>query len=253
VKFTEKGTVSIQAELASQVGKEIKVRFLIHDDGIGINKDQADKLFQPFTQADGSIGRRFGGTGLGLSIARRLVELMGGTITLSSAPGLGSTFAFTINFSMAAPVSLLPASEQKTPYEIAEPIRGARVLLVEDNEVNQFVAQEFLIKAGLQVTTADNGSEGVERVRNAPFDIVLMDMQMPVMDGVQATRLIRTLPFGKDLPIIAMTAAVTPEDREACIQAGMNDHLTKPIIPTEVLEKLVEWIQAPSSENYPPK
>lgn len=253
VKFTEKGTVSIQAELASQVGKEIKVRFLIHDDGIGINKDQADKLFQPFTQADGSIGRRFGGTGLGLSIARRLVELMGGTITLSSAPGLGSTFAFTINFSMAAPVSLLPASEQKTPYEIAEPIRGARVLLVEDNEVNQFVAQEFLIKAGLQVTTADNGSEGVERVRNAPFDIVLMDMQMPVMDGVQATRLIRTLPFGKGLPIIAMTAAVTPEDREACIQAGMNDHLTKPIIPTEVLEKLVEWIQTPGSENYPPR
>jgi CheY-like chemotaxis protein len=168
---------------------------------------------------------------------------MGGTITLSSTPGKGSIFTFTVPFGLSSAAPAVPEQHQNTPYEIAKKIHGALILLVEDTEANRFVAQKFLAKAGLQVQIACNGSEAVELVQKTSFDAILMDMQMPVMDGVQATRLIRNLPNGRNIPIIAMTAAVQPEDREACLDAGMNDHLPKPIVPVEMLRKLVDWIR----------
>lgn len=244
VKFTEHGSVNVRAELADQDQQQVIIRILVSDTGIGINNDQSERLFQPFTQADGSIVRRFGGTGLGLSIARNLVELMGGTITISSSPNQGSTFAFTACFALAETAPAQPDQHRHTPYEIAKSIHGARILLVEDNEVNQFVAREFLNKAGMEVTCAAHGGEGVEWVKNSVFDAVLMDMQMPIMDGVQATLLIRQLPAGKELPIIAMTAAAMDVDRQNCLDAGMNDYISKPIVPLEMLEKLIKWISS---------
>jgi len=243
IKFTERGSVAISVQLAETTPNGVVVRFQISDTGIGITPQQAEDLYQPFTQADGSIVRRFGGTGLGLSIARSLVELMGGTITHSSILGKGSTFAFTVQFSLSNSEPAVPEQHQHTPYEIAEAIHGAHILLVEDTEANRFVAQKFLARAGLQVEIACNGSEAVELMQKKCFDAILMDMQMPIMDGVQATRLIRNLPNGRDIPIIAMTAAVQPEDREVCLCAGMNDHLPKPIVPVDMLKKLVFWIK----------
>ncbi len=244
VKFTEQGSVTIRAELAEKRPDAVLVRFQVSDTGIGIDSRQAEQLFQPFTQADGSIVRRFGGTGLGLSIARNLVELMGGTITLSSSPGKGSTFAFTVVLGLAEEKQVAAELKPLNPFEVAEPIRHACILLVEDNHLNQYVAKEFLTKAGLQVTIANNGKEGVELAQDTVFDAILMDMQMPVMDGIEATRLIRQLAVSRYVPIIAMTAAAMDEDREACLAAGMNDYLAKPIVPIEMLQKLVACIQA---------
>lgn len=249
VKFTEQGSITINAEIAEHRQEAIMIRFQVADTGIGIDPLQAEQLFQPFTQADGSIVRRFGGTGLGLSIAKSLVELMGGTITLSSKPGAGSTFAFTVLFKRTGPEQPLITQPRSTPFELAEPIRNAHILLVEDNHLNQYVALQFLTKAGLRVTVAGNGKEGVEQAEQSVFDAILMDMQMPVMDGIQSTRMIRQLPGVAQIPIIAMTAAAMDEDREACLAAGMNDYLAKPIVPIEMLEKLVFWIQAASKEK----
>jgi signal transduction histidine kinase/CheY-like chemotaxis protein len=243
IKFTEQGDIRLKAEVATRTEQKLVVRVQISDTGIGIEKEQSERLFQPFTQADESIVRRFGGTGLGLSIARRLVELMGGEITVSSTPGKGSTFAFTVCLGLGGTLPVEASQDQQTPYEIAQPIHGARILLVEDNRVNQYVAKEFLSKAGLQVACANDGKEGLELVTASGFDAVLMDMQMPVMDGLEATRQIRLLPAGHNLPIIAMTAAATESDRDLCLAAGMDDYITKPIVPVEMLEKLIKWIQ----------
>lgn len=243
IKFTEQGGIRLKAEVATRTLQKLVLRIQISDTGIGIEKEQSERLFQPFTQADESIVRRFGGTGLGLSIARRLVVLMGGEITVSSTPGKGSTFAFTVCLDLPGTVKAEMQQDQQTPYEIAQPIHGARILLVEDNRVNQYVAKEFLSKAGLEVSCANDGKEGLELVTASAFDAVLMDMQMPVMDGLEATRQIRLLPVGHNLPIIAMTAAATESDREQCLAAGMDDYITKPIVPVEMLEKLIKWIQ----------
>jgi signal transduction histidine kinase/ActR/RegA family two-component response regulator len=242
IKFTEQGAVTIRVEKAQIDEHTLVLRFQVCDTGIGIDQEQSELLFQPFTQADGSIVRRFGGTGLGLSIARNLIELMGGSITLSSALGRGSTFAFTICFGLATEEITAPKQDKITLSESAKSIHDALILLVEDNEVNQYVAKEFLAKAGLRVVCANNGDEGVQWVKNSCFDAVLMDVHMPVMDGVQATRLIRELPEGKRLPIIAMTAAAQDQDRQDCLNAGMNDYIAKPVVPIEMLEKLVKWI-----------
>jgi signal transduction histidine kinase/BarA-like signal transduction histidine kinase len=243
IKFTERGSVTIRVEVAEQHTDGVIVRFYISDTGIGIDSQQPEQLFLPFTQADGSIVRRFGGTGLGLSIARNLVELMGGTITLSSIPGKGSTFAFTAHLGLADGKQVTTELKPLNPFELSAPIRHARILLVEDNHLNQYVAKEFLTKAGLQVTIACNGKEGVKLVQDTVFDAILMDMHMPVMGGIEATRLIRQLSVTKHVPIIAMTAAAMDEDREACLAAGMNDYLAKPIVPIEMLEKLLTWIK----------
>lgn len=382
IKFTPRGEIVIHAELLSREDAHVVLRFQVRDTGIGLAPEQAERLFQAFAQADKTIGRRYGGTGLGLAICKRLVELMGGQIRVTSEPGQGSCFEFTARFGLprggverkdlqqvrgmrtlvldsqptgrlvlqqmlqawrfqvgtaafpddalhklrradpAAPYELLvvdwrtadaafvrearriveersqaplavvglmsmhtrgpvedelpdepgtgalkkpvtpsrlletimrlqhgdtPRPPAKAPprMDIAEalaPIRGARVLLAEDNLVNQQVASAFLAMGGLQVTLAATGIEAVDFVKKQRFDAVLMDMQMPEMDGVQAARVIRGLEHGGHLPIIAMTAAAMPEDVQECLAAGMNAHVAKPIDPAQMARTLLAWV-----------
>jgi len=383
IKFTAKGEIVIRAEVDARDDTHALLRFSVQDTGIGLTEQQASRLFQSFEQADASITRKYGGTGLGLAICKRLVQLMGGDISVTSAPGQGSTFRFTARFTRAqgiadrhdlhsirgmrtlvvddqptgrlllqqllqqwrfqvgtaaflddaveklrraavrAPYELLlldcksagaefiqearrittersgtqllaihmvaqpgreraedalrdvadacvvlkpmtpsrlfdaivdlqhgepsgrpPAARAGQKFDFAEvlqPIRGARVLLAEDNPVNQQVATAFLTMAGLRVTIANNGVEAVDWVKKEEFALVLMDMQMPDMDGVEAARVIRGMPQGARLPIIAMTAAAMDEDKQACLAAGMNAHVSKPIEPRELAEVLLTW------------
>ena len=393
IKFTPRGEIVISVETLARSAERVELRFAVRDSGIGLSTEQADRLFQMFSQADPSVARRYGGTGLGLAICKRLVELMGGHIAVASAPGQGSSFSFTACFGVAtqaveridlhrirgmrtlvldgqptarlilqrilqswsfqvstaafaddglyklrradpqAPYELLlldcktadldflhearritawqsvtplavvmmttqHASESVTEAvrgltdvavlikpvtpsrmfdtivrlqhgetagpmplqqgrkadfaEAMRPLRGARVLLVEDNLVNQQVAAAFLMMAGLDVTLAANGIEAVDWVKRAPFDVVLMDMQMPDMDGVQATRVIRLLPQAARLPIIAMTAAAMEEDKQACLAAGMNAHVAKPIDPAQLMQTLLAWVLPPSRSAAAP-
>ena len=387
IKFTERGEIHLKVEMLSHQEDKALLRFAVRDTGIGMDKSQVDHLFSAFNQADSSITRKYGGTGLGLSISKRLVEMMGGEISLSSALGEGSTFAFTACFLQGGAntklyhqhelkaMRTLIVDDQETslivlehylqswqfdvtgttsgeealklialadresrPYEIllvdwkmpnmdgleltrrvdnevrqgalkyaptvimvtahdkesllneagtsqpdsvlvkpvtpsalfnsllhiqqpdlvkhscvkerrvdlqalAAPIRGAHILLVEDNEINQEVAMEFLSKAGLITTVANHGREAVEWVQKETFDAILMDIQMPVMDGLMATRLIRGLPQGKDIPIIALSAAAMLQDKEASELAGMNDHVAKPLDPRQLIHSLLKWIK----------
>ncbi len=398
IKFTQKGEIHIRMELVESSGDDLLLKLNVRDTGIGISETTIERLFQPFSQADASITRKFGGSGLGLVISKQLVELLGGSIEVSSQLGQGSTFSFTIRCGKGqtynwnqdshhlkdtrvlvvddqetscvilrnileswqfqvttalsaeealhrihqaeqagAPFNLLlldwqmegmsgldlaqeleqkesqgklkhqptiimvtayskeqllkeasgtsarldailtkpvvPSSLLNTilhvyhykgndyrisqihidPYEAARPLRNSRVLLVEDNELNQQVAGEFLEKAGLRITIANHGGEAVQWVQRENFDAVLMDLQMPEMDGYEATRCIRKLPGCGNLPIIAMTAAAMQDDRKACLDAGMNDHVAKPINPRELIETLLRWIKlAEHSPILPP-
>jgi CheY-like chemotaxis protein/two-component sensor histidine kinase len=249
VKFTEAGGIIVKVRQEERLDTMVSICFSVTDTGIGISPDQAGQLFQPFSQADSSIARKFGGTGLGLSISRQLVELMGGTITLSSTKGKGSSFSFTIRFLMQDKTDRQqPAERPVSLYERARPMHGAEILLVEDNEVNRYAAQELLEKAGLAVTAVTHGGDALKALQKQRFHAVLMDMQMPEMDGIQATRLIRRLPNGANIPIIALTGAASESDRESCIAAGMNDHIGKPINALELLQKLLQWLKKPVAE-----
>jgi signal transduction histidine kinase/DNA-binding response OmpR family regulator/HPt (histidine-containing phosphotransfer) domain-containing protein len=395
IKFTEHGEIHLKVETLINDDDRIMLRFAVRDTGIGMDNTQAHRLFNAFSQADSSITRKYGGTGLGLTISKQLVEMMGGEIVLSSAPGAGSTFAFTACFAKGGTnlnpyhqygihgVRALIVDDQETslivlehyleiwqfdvtgttsgedaldlialadregrPYEIllldwrmpgmdgleltrlvqvearqgrlkhaptvimvtaydrealfnetgtthldnvlvkpvtpsalfesllqiqypqlavretrlsarnahlkelrvdllglAAPIRGAHILLVEDNDINQEVATEFLKKAGLLTTVANHGSEAVERIQKETFDAVLMDLQMPIMDGFMATELIRKLPQGKDIPIIALSAAAMIHDKQASERAGMNDHVSKPLDPVQLITILLKWVK----------
>jgi two-component system sensor histidine kinase/response regulator len=389
IKFTDRGEIHVSLAVAEQSEAGLTLRFAVRDTGIGLSPEESARLFQPFTQTDTSTTRRFGGTGLGLAISRQLAELMGGTLTVESRPGTGSTFAFTLRATASQPnqqppdllhlsgttvlvvddqatartilrqileswrfrvstaasgqealreirraeqagrpfqlvlldwqmdgmngVELVQALEQETArgelrrpstivmvtaysqdrllreierlkvsvdgilnkpvvasrlfeallrvygppsgapapvaadkvssYELARPIQGARILLVEDNNLNQLVATAFLKKAGLSPVVANHGGEAVEWVRRETFDAVLMDLQMPVMDGFEATRAIRALPEGRDLPIIAMTAAAMQHDRDAALAAGMDDHIAKPISPQALIGILLRRLR----------
>lgn len=244
VKFTERGQVTISVREQARQGDEIVLRFEVADTGIGITPEQGQRLFQSFQQGDASTTRRYGGSGLGLIISKRLAELMGGEIGMRSEPGVGSTFWFTARLKRddpAAPECTASAVQAlaTTPVQLA----GARALVVEDNAFNQQVAAEFLQALGLQVDVAENGAVGLERVRQGSYDIVLMDMLMPVMDGLDATRAIRKLPGRAHLPILALTANAMAEDRERCIAAGMDDHIAKPIDPEDLRATLLKWVK----------
>ena len=401
IKFTEHGEIHVRIQALEPTPDAVTLRVAVRDTGIGLSPAQAARLFQPFGQVDASVTRRFGGTGLGLTISRQLVELMGGRITVSSEPGRGSTFAFTVRLGLASgeatdthgsarlpalnlkralviddqPTSLAilrdllerwqfavagaqsgeeglrifhDARQRGEPFDLllldwkmpgmngidvarrideemrrsdndasrpptivmvtaygrdelikalgglpiagilAKPvtpsglfdtlmrlgqgtalpgetadnafaetrttlgrIRGARILLVEDNELNQQVAQEFLSKGGLTVALAGNGQEALDAMQHGEFDAVLMDLHMPVMDGLEAARRIRLLPTGRNVPIIAMTAAAMAQDRSASAAAGMNDHIAKPIDPRELADTLTRWIRTAQRTTTP--
>ena len=198
----------------------------MRDTGIGIPADKLPSLFQPFIQADMSVSRRYGGTGLGLAIARVLVQHVGGTIHVRSVVGKGSTFSFTLRFRRPA-ASPQGGRKHRAGQHARAPLDGLRVLLAEDNDINQIVATEILKMKGIAVDVASNGLEAVDMARSGAYDVILMDIQMPELDGIEATRRIRA--FLPDIPIIAMTAHTMKGDAEKSLEAGMQDHIAKPI------------------------
>ncbi|MBM6551736.1 response regulator [Marinomonas ostreistagni] len=238
VKFTHAGFVKLEARLIQVWRQKVHFELVVEDSGIGISVHQQHTLFDAFTQADDSTSRRYGGTGLGLSITRQLVDLMGGELELTSVLGEGSVFRLQL---------VLPTAQAREDYSVSkrfveqtEGLDRTRVLVVEDNDVNRLIVKSLLEKLGVLVDTADNGQEALTAIANQSYQLVFMDLQMPVMDGFAATQAIRSR-FGDDLPIVALTAHAMSGDYERSITAGMNDHITKPINPLELKEVLLRW------------
>ncbi len=242
VKFTHEGGISVAVEREEEGEQELILRFVVQDTGIGMSLEEVGQLFRPFQQADASITRRYGGTGLGLAISSRLIEMMGGEIRVDSAPDAGARFTFTARFGKStrkAPARIEVVSKDR----VKELLSGRRILLVEDNEINLQVARELLEQIGVEVRAAENGELAVERAARDRFDGILMDLHMPVMDGLTATREIRNGVAPPDLPIIAMTASAMAGDRDKCLAAGMNDHIAKPIRPENLYKTLIRWLR----------
>ncbi|MFM8333843.1 MAG: ATP-binding protein [Candidatus Methylumidiphilus sp.] len=244
IKFSERGQISVRARLLEDDGVNVLLRLEVEDQGIGISPAQQQRLFQAFTQADDSTTRKYGGTGLGLVIAKRLADMMGGEVGLNSAPGVGSVFWMTARLRRLAEPAAPPAAAAQSPEQVlTQHYRGLRVLVAEDDPVNQEVACELLADIGLAVDVAADGAEAVARVAAGGYALVLMDLQMPVMDGFDATRAIRQLPKGKGmLPIVAMTANAFDENRQECLDAGLDDHVGKPVDPETLYATLLRWL-----------
>lgn len=242
VKFTELGHVRLHASLIQLDSLSAKLKFSIQDTGIGIEKNKLPFLFDKFTQADVSMTRRFGGTGLGLAISKQLVELMGGSIEVQSELGKGTTFSFVLQLNHAELDPLIAS----IPMDMDMfKLDGIHVLLVEDNATNRLVARRILQRMHMKVDVAKNGLLAIEAVNNYDYDVVLMDIQMPKMDGLSATKAIRSRPIearNKNIPIIAMTAHALQRDREACFAVGMNDYLSKPIASAKLAKVLRRWV-----------
>jgi PAS domain S-box-containing protein len=242
VKFTSEGGVKVTVERLPDEEREDRVvlQFCVADTGIGMTPEQQSKLFQSFSQADSSTTRRFGGTGLGLSISKQLIGLMDGRIWLESEAGKGSRFYFVLPF---APVWQRNGNGQTDNGEVDfSNLHGKQVLLVEDNYMNQELAKILLCRMDIKVTVACNGEEALKKLEKEPFDCVLMDIQMPIMDGCTACAAIRKMPQHKNMPIIALTANVMAEDREKSLAAGMNEHIGKPFNPKEMYSALSRCI-----------
>ncbi|MBS0367691.1 MAG: response regulator [Proteobacteria bacterium] len=246
IKFTEEGTVTISVRSVEETADHVHLRFSVIDTGIGIAPQDHERLFNAFEQADGSMTRKYGGTGLGLAISRRLTLLMGGQLGVDSQQGKGSTFWLVL------PLDRLTGSDDATvtPAHDAEAqIRakhaGTRVLLVEDEPVTREVAREMLEETGLCVDVAADGEEAVTMAARNAYALILMDMQMPRLNGLDATRAIRNQPGHATTPILAMTANAFDEDRQRCLEAGMNDHLGKPVEPTALFATVLRWLSTP--------
>ena len=241
IKFTAEGNVIVRVRAENRLGL---IRFEVTDSGIGLTTEEQDRLFQPFQQADSSTSRKYGGSGLGLVICKKLATLMGGEVGVISAPGKGSTFWFTARLEPAAPQKTLPLLGTGKFRTLVPPpnLEGMRILLAEDNPFNQQVASEILAQAGAGVTIVNDGQEAFDMLCKENFDCVLMDIQMPVVDGLQATRMIRAVDRLRHVPVIAMTANATSAEPGKCLEAGMNDFITKPIDLGKLYATLEKWL-----------
>jgi PAS domain S-box-containing protein len=253
IKFTKTGSIVVRADLVSKSSKNCEVRFSVRDSGIGLAKEGKTRLFQPFTQADGSTARKYGGTGLGLSICKRLVDLMGGEIGVDSELGQGATFWIVASFPVAVEgVEHPSAANTHGPLgrdsQLPSGIHN-RILLVEDNPVNQLLAMSLLKNLGYDARSVSNGRAAVEAATHSQFDLILMDCQLPEMDGYEATTEIRKWELDKGLriPVIALTANALSGEREKCLLSGMDDHLTKPVRKEELKEIIERWLTQPKN------
>jgi signal transduction histidine kinase/ActR/RegA family two-component response regulator len=245
VKFTERGSVTVRSRMLADDCERVQLRFEIVDTGVGIEPDAQPRLFRAFEQADNSTTRKYGGTGLGLVISKRLVQLMGGDIGVDSSPGGGSKFWFTVRLGRHHAVASSPLAQAgriKAEAELRRAHGGKRILVIEDEPIHQEVARCLLEDLGLCIDTANNGREAVVLAQRETYDLILMDMQLPIMNGLDATRAIRAESLNQSIPILAMTANAFSEDRQHCIEAGMNDHLAKPVDPERLYETILKWL-----------
>ena len=281
VKFTERGGITVAVQVVQREHDTVLLRLSVHDSGIGLDEAQQQRLFRSFQQADSSTSRQYGGTGLGLAIAQRLATMMGGEVGVRSRPGEGSTFWFTARLGCPEPVQVphglraapgTAAAHDESRLRVSDtpprpldtthapegaegaqttqppPLQGLRLLVVDDNEVNLMIAREMLSAYGAQVETAEDGVQALEHIGRHPgLDLVLMDMQMPRMDGLEATRRLRSTPSTANLPVVAMTANAMDSDRAACLDAGMDDVVTKPIDPDRLVAVVRQWAGQVSS------
>jgi len=261
LKFTAEGEIRVKfseyarKEPGQQEGKQVHYLFSVQDTGIGLTQEQQARLFSAFTQADASTTRQYGGTGLGLAISKQLVGMMHGDIWIESEPGKGTTFFFTTSFTLPDAGECRESSGMDaidvsgvSDGSVGARGQGALVLLVEDNEINQMIAEELLKDAGYEVDIANNGQEAVQMVKQKNYDLVLMDIQMPVVDGLTATREIRATGMFDNLPIIAMSAHAMAGDKEKSLANGMNDHISKPVSPDVLYSTLGKWLVRQQAE-----
>jgi signal transduction histidine kinase/CheY-like chemotaxis protein/HPt (histidine-containing phosphotransfer) domain-containing protein len=248
IKFTDKGSITFRLRRQDKEGERVWVRFEVTDTGIGMTEEQIGRIFDAFEQADTSTTRKYGGSGLGLAISKRLVELMNGRIGVISMPAVGSTFWVELPLKEGkagttqaqAEAALMAEAASRTPMPTR--FNGQKILLAEDNVINQQVMRELLRGVGLDVDLAVDGKQALEMVKTGHYHLILMDMQMPNLDGLTATRIIRAIPDYAQVPILAMTANAFDDDRQACLAAGMNDHIAKPVDPGVLFAKMKRWL-----------
>jgi PAS domain S-box-containing protein len=253
IKFTHTGSIDVRCAVLKHVGKKFQIQFEVTDTGIGIPKDKLETIFESFSQADTSVTRKYGGTGLGLTIVKQLVELQGGRISVHSKVDKGSTFSFVLPYQKGDAKSINVVS-YTSGNGTGQKLNGLNVLLVEDNDINRLYAGSILKMWGCKVRFAENGAAAVESVKTFSLDLVLMDIQMPVMDGFEATKVIRALDDPKSkLPIIALTANATRKDVEQCLAAGMNDCISKPFTPEDLFKAIKRLVEVKKEKGVEKK